>query len=504
VPFGGNSTEQFEVATVTAVGKPGTQAYLAEDAPAGASTLQVTALADISAGDKIRLDIDSKDHGIETVTVTRVGTKAIQTNLTEDIKEGATHIRVRRADGFAAGSKITVGTPATKEVVTVSAVEREGRNGAEITFAAGLMKKHGRDEWVVAPGTGLELAAPLRFSHAANLPFSNRGTGISFEPATKFVHVSDEPVQAQGSGVTLDQPLARGHAINAVVWDRKVTAAGYQGDRKPDQWFGGPEMTTRYLQFDRVVPLQEGSLVLRDPLGVVADSLNYGGLSDPWAAKGYQAESGERSEGCFVPSPEPGGGSGRVGGASVIDRSAGRFPDGADTDSNCMDFVVAPATVLPFGSKAGSTILQVADVTGFRAGETVLIDAGAEAERAAVSNVGTGGGTTTSKDVAAGEKTIPVVSPFGFRNGQTITVGSGADAETMTVAAIRRFEGPSIVLEAPLKQAHGPGSQVSGTGLTLGSPLTRVHAARSTVRVNSPTPGSANQSGQLEAASASR
>ncbi len=67
------------MATVTAVGKPGTQAYLAADAPAGATNIKVTSVANISVGDKIRLDIDSVGHGIETVTVTSVGTQATQT-----------------------------------------------------------------------------------------------------------------------------------------------------------------------------------------------------------------------------------------------------------------------------------------------------------------------------------------------------------------------------------------------------------------------------------------
>ncbi len=504
VPFTGSAIERYETATVTAVGKPGTQVYLAADAPAGATKLQVTAVEDISAGDKIRLDIDSKDHGIETVTVVRVGTKASQTNLTEDASAGATRIRVRRADGFTAGDKITVGTPASKEVVTVSAVEREVWNRAEIEFAPALSTKHGRDEWVVSPGTGVDLAAPLRFSHAANLPFSDRGTGVSFEPATKFVHVSDEPVQALGSGLTLDRPLAKGHAINSVVHDEKATTAGYQGDRKPDQWFGGPELTTKYLLFGRTIPLQEGSLVLRDPSGVVADSLNYGGLSDPWTAKGYQAASGERSEGCFVASPELGGDSGMTGSATAINRSAGRFPDGADTDSNCTDFVVAPATVLPFGSPGGGTTIKVASVAGFHAGDEVLIGTGADEERGMIASVGTPGATTTTKEAPAGATTVPVASPFGFERGQTVSVGSGPDAETMMIASIRRFRGFAIEVASPLKQAHGAGSQVSGTGLTLGSALTRAHAAGAQVRVNLPTPGTPNQSGQVAAASASR
>ena len=80
-PAVARSVEKYEVATVTAVGKPGTQAYLGADAPAGSTNIKVTSVANISVGDKIRLDIDSVGHGIETVTVTQVGTQATRTNL---------------------------------------------------------------------------------------------------------------------------------------------------------------------------------------------------------------------------------------------------------------------------------------------------------------------------------------------------------------------------------------------------------------------------------------
>src|SRR6185436_18955760 len=73
-PVVARTIEKSEVATVTAVGKPGTQGRLAAAAPAGSSTLKVTIVDNISAGDKIRLDIASVGHGIETVTVAGVGT----------------------------------------------------------------------------------------------------------------------------------------------------------------------------------------------------------------------------------------------------------------------------------------------------------------------------------------------------------------------------------------------------------------------------------------------
>jgi hypothetical protein len=242
------SGANLEVATVTAVGRPGSQLRLSAAAPAGATNIKVTSTTNITAGDKIRLDINSPGHGAETVTVTGVGTSG-------------------------------------------------------------------------AGGTGLTLAAPLQFDHANNLPFNDAGTGVSFSPATAFPHSSNEPVQALGTGITLDSPLSHGHAVNAVVRDAAVTTAGYQGSRAPNQWFGGPALSTG-----------AGNMVLRDAAGNVSDSLNYGALVDPWAAEGYQGASGAGLGGCFAGVPA------RTG---TLGRSEARFPDGADNDSNCTDFRTA-------------------------------------------------------------------------------------------------------------------------------------------------------------------
>ena len=179
-PAVARGTERYEVATVTAVGKPGTQAFLGADAPAGSTNIKVTSVANISAGDKIRLDIDSVGHGIETVTVTRVGTQAGRAALRRMRAAGATNIKVRSVNGVAAGDKITVGAPTNQETVTITAVGTPGPTGTGVDFTPALAQAHPNGDAVVDPGTGLDLAAPLKFSHAANLPFSDRGTGISF------------------------------------------------------------------------------------------------------------------------------------------------------------------------------------------------------------------------------------------------------------------------------------------------------------------------------------
>lgn len=491
-PTAPGSVEKYEVATVTAVGKPGTQAYLAEDAPAGSTNIQVTSVDDISAGDRIRLDIDSVGHGIETVTVTRVGTQASHTNLSANASAGATNIRVRSVRGFTVGGKITIGTPANRQTVDVTAVGTQGPNGTGIDFSPALEQAHINDEGAVQSGTGLDLAAPLKFSHAANLPFSDRGTGISFQPTTAFAHLSNEPVQALGSGITLDNPLAHDHAIDAVVRDAAVTTAGYQGTPAPNQWFGGPELAANVPFFNFTITRREGSIALRDAAGQVVDSLNYGLLVDPWAAEGYQATSGSEESGCYVAAPGPAGGFGPFSPAGASNTSAGRFPDGADTDSNCSDFVTSPATTLGAASAAGATNIKVASVEGFAAGQTIRIDRGANLDTADIATVGTAGATRVGTSTAAGATIIPVVSAIGFNDGQTVTIGSGADAETVVVALVRRFREAAIVVSAPLTSAHAAGEEVSGTGITLTAPLAREHAAEAQVTGSISTPGAPN------------
>ena len=202
--------ERYEVATVTAVGKPGTQASLGADAAPGATNIKVTSVTNITAGDKIRLDIASMGHGIETITVRSVGTAAIRTNLSAEARAGATNIKVRNTDGLMVGHKFNIGTPANRQTVTITAVGSAGPAGTGgWTSPPALTAAHINEEHAVDPGTGLELAAPLKFSHAGNLPFADRGTGITFSPAAAFAHSSNEPVQALGAGITLDKPLGQ-------------------------------------------------------------------------------------------------------------------------------------------------------------------------------------------------------------------------------------------------------------------------------------------------------
>jgi hypothetical protein len=433
-PAVAQAIEKYEVVTITEVGKQGTQAWLSMDAKAGDTNIKVSSVENITAGDKIRLDINSEGHGIETVTVTHVGTQS---------------------------SRSTFNGPLTE-----------------------------KDD----PGTGLDLAEPLKFDHSSNMPFSAQGTGISFEPATSFVHSSNEPVLALRYIVTLDQPLTGNHDIDAVVRDEKVTTAGYQGVKEPGQWFGGPALST-----------SAGNIVLRDDKGNIVDGLNYGGLVDPWAAEGYQAASGAGESGCSVPSPAMSRGFRMRPSVSTLqpDRSAGRYPDGADSDFNCRDFMVQNTFTLSARAAAGSDNIKVSSVADLSVGQRIIIDKATNSEAAVIATIGTAGATTVETATSAGKKVILVASVEGFNPGQAITVGSGPNHETAVIASLaagrRRFGGPvnypadTIKVTMPIKHTHPAGAQVSGSGVTLAAPLTLAHDNGTPISSNVPTPGEPNQ-----------
>ena len=437
-PAVSNSLEKYEVVTVTEVGKPGTQAWLSADAKKGDTNIKVSSTQNITAGDKIRLDIDSEGHGVEWVTVKSVGTQS-------------------------------------------------SRN----TFNGQLGPNDN-------PGTGLELEEPLKFDHSSNMPFAVNGTGITFEPATRFDHSSNEPVLPLIYAIELDKPLAKKHAINSVVLDVKVQNAGYQGDAEPDLLFGGP-----------VLDGSRGNMTLRNGKGLIVDAMNYGGLVDPWLAEGYHGDSGAGAEGAYAPVPQSGrgrGGFGAFGAAPVApaagpDLSTGRYPDGFDTDDNKLDFHTGQAMTIAAPVQAGQDNVKVTSVQGLSIGQVMYLGSGSTIEKVRIATIGTAGATTISADAARNETKISVASAQGFQNGQTITIGS----DSYVISAIQmtprrggwgRPQQPAqpdvITLATGLKNDVQAGTYLTGSGITLGAPVTVNHGAGDAFSASVATPGKPN------------
>lgn len=484
-PAVGREREQYETVTVTHVGKSGTQAYIATDARVGDTRLQVTSVENLTVGDQIRLDIDSLGHGIETVTIKSIGTAVVVSALKADARKGDTSLILRSVVGapvrakldFHMGGQLVVGMPDSYETLTVTGVEPASETTVKVHFATPLKKDHITEEDVIQLGTGIALGAPLKFNHAANLPFSARGTGVTFTPATRFAHGSNEPVLPLGTGIALDRPLERAHDIDAVVQVAGVKTAGFQG--VPNQWFGGP-----------VLSPNAGNMVLRDGKGVVVDSLNYGASVDPWAGEGFQNVSGFEKMGCFVPAPGGGIHWEPANGISA-ESSAGRFPDGQDSDSNCTDFKTPATAVVQASAAAGANHLFVDQVKGFAAGQSLTVDVGPSRDAAKVISVGSPGATNTTAELLKGETVLQVHEARDFQPGQEIIIDASGKAEAAVVSEVRRWE-HRIILQAPLQSSHPSGTSVTGTGITLSSALEHTHDVGSQVTSDLPTPGKPN------------
>lgn len=427
-PAVSNSIEKYEVVTVTAVGKPGTQGYLSMEARPGDTNIKVSSTANISVGDKIRLDIDSEGHGIEVVTVTAVGTPSVRNTLNGPLKPGED------------------------------------------------------------PGTGLDIAEPIKYVHASNMPYSVNGTGITFEPATKYAHYSNEPVLALVYSIELDSPLASGHSIDEPVIDGAVKTAGYQGETPADLVFGGPEIGS-----------SAGNITLRDSKGNVADAVNFGLVTDPWLGEGYQADSGLDEPGNFAPNPAPGRSRGFAPVAAATPSiSSGRYPDGADADDNKKDFQVQQTFNLSYATEAGAKNIKFSAAAGFKEGMTVYVGKGASAESAVIEKIGTAGATSLENAASAGSRTVYVASAMEFRPGQAIEI----DGEPAVVKEqhaprgwwMQRRAGDNyLVLEASLKKSHPAGASVAGTGISFAEPLKNAHAAGDPVATALTTPGKPNK-----------
>jgi hypothetical protein len=299
-------------------------------------------------------------------------------------------------------------------------------------------------------------------------------------------------VRPAGSGIVLDRALARAHGTDAVVRVDTVTTAGFQGT--PNQWFGGPALSR-----------EAGSMVLRDAAGHVVDSLNYGDLVDPWASGGFRGAAGKAAT-CHagapgIPAPRvwqrPLAGipfSGAVEEVDATQASTGRYPDGQDSDNDCVDFVTA-VSVRTGAAAAGSTRVNVDTVAHLAAGQVVVIDAGDQAETLTVATVGSPGLTRAAAPADKGAAVVRVDDARQFTVGQAVVIGSGAEEEQGVVAAVDTgWRSHKLTLKAPLARAHDAGASVSGTGIAFTGPLAKAHQAGTVMTAvgDLATPGAAN------------
>lgn len=409
IPAYGETRVKYEVLTVTSVGTPGVQAHTTAAAAAGSRTLRVSNINSITPGDQILLDINSKGHG--------------------------------------------------KELITVRSVTDE-----------------------------LELTKPLKYSHSANIPFAVMGTGVGVYPKTAREHLSNEPVFSLVYAIDLDRPLDAMHPVDDVVYDAGVKDAGYQDDVPADQLFGGPALAPN-----------GGNMVLRNAKGLVVDALNYGRVVDTQYSEGYHGESGKDAMGRFVKTPyitNKDGYNNPVADAVLPNLSAGRFPDGYDTDNNKYDFRVQPSFHLAAGVPEGGSRVVFHSSEGLKPGQMIYIGDESDYEYVQVATVGSMGATAIRASLRPGDRYVQVEDATDFAVGQPVLINGHratiSDIQTSTASRGQAKPAEMIVLKAPVDFSAPQGTLITGTGAGLSTPLKNAHKIGEAVSVNKPTPGRPN------------
>ena len=165
--------------------------------------------------------------------------------------------------------------------------------------------------------------------------------------------------------------------------------------------------------------------------------------------------------------------------------------------NNALNSTLNGATV------AGATALRFADATryGFRAGQTLVVDSGANQETVRIGRVLSPPATlntTLSAPAAAGATEVRLASyttaTTGGPNaptvngpvaGQPIVLDTGANLEVISVARhivpVPAAPAPNVVLSAPLAKDHAAGTTTAPTTVVLDAPLSLAHATGTAV-----------------------
>jgi hypothetical protein len=154
--------------------------------PAGTTNLPVTNAAGFTVGQKIGIDMGGN---YEVATVTVVGKAATQTNLFVAAKAGDHTIKVTDNSNMTVGDALIINTGARKEVVkikriinVVTAPARGARGQAgEVELTAPLKLDHMSGVDVSDAGTGISFSPATRFVHKSGDAVQALGSGITLD-----------------------------------------------------------------------------------------------------------------------------------------------------------------------------------------------------------------------------------------------------------------------------------------------------------------------------------
>ncbi len=278
---------------------------------AGSTTLPVTSAKGLKAGQRVGIDVGGN---YEEVTLTQVGTPATQTTLSQDAKAGDKVISMEATVALRAGDELTLSTGARKEILRVKKV---------LKVSEAPVRRYG-PAVPHEPGE-VELESPLQGNHQKGVDISATGTGIAFTPALRFAHRSgdalqvlpeDAPAPAADAKAPAYTPATDGTHYGYTLSTRAGAVALYKGDVPVDAIVYGSKQSNS----------SGNGTIARPDLATLEGVQEQGGCIAV-APSLFPFRAGFRT-GSAAPAPDP-----------DFKNSLIRFPDGADTDNLCNDFM---------------------------------------------------------------------------------------------------------------------------------------------------------------------
>ncbi|WP_067029489.1 arabinofuranosidase catalytic domain-containing protein [Allomuricauda sp. CP2A] len=487
--IGQQITVDGESATVASIGTPATDKTILFvpvstgpwlHFPAGTTNLPVANAEGFAVGDKIGIDLGGN---YEVATVTKVGKAATQSNLAEPAKAGDTIIKVWRNANMSPGDTLTINTGARVELAVaknvISEVQRPYRgrfvgDPGEVELTAPLQKDHMLDVDVSSPGTGISFSPATRFAHKSGDAVQALGSGVTLNAGLAESHETGAPILFSGntsvgyqgtvqpdqyyglpmsiyagtvalmdsSGEVLQDALVYGSqqgnssARGSVPTPAIATLEGDQGQGGCIAVLPGTSQGSFNASYDPMI-----RSLGRFPDGNDSDSNCEDFTSQNIITLGSTAYA--NSKNIKVISAE-----GLTAGQQIV------IGTGAEAEhAEITEVGTSGATTVTSAVRAGATTIPVARIFGFSKGQSITIGNGARSESAVISSI-----------------------TFPRRNFENPD----------------ESQGPSITVEKGLRYAHGTGEQLSGSGITLSKGLRKSHAEGTQVSSSLPTPGSAN------------
>ncbi len=441
--------------------------------PAGSTNIPVTSATGFEVGQKLGIDIGGN---FELATVTAVGKASTQTTLAAAAEKGVKNIKVAANSSMTIGDILTIGTGGTKELLQIVSIGTTGADGTGIELSAPLRFYHMTGVDVAGKGTGITFTPSTRFPHKSGETVQALGSGITLDsPLTKNheygASIVNPPATAVGYQVppspnqwygvplsSLAGSIALMDASGTVVVDAMVYGS-QQSNSSANGYITSPELAT--LEGDQS---QGGCIVVIPGSGSRNRPGTSSASSQPNISAGLYPDGNDSDNNCrdfllqstinLLAPIEAGSRNIKV--ASVAGFSVGQkiiIGTGTSGETSVIETIgTTGATTVGTAIGEGKTTIPVFSTEGFGAGQSITIDSGTNYETAVVASV------------AAGRR-----RPGGFGNSPT-------DSITVTLPLTKahavgaQVSGSGITLTKPLTMAHDNGTPVTSNQPTPGAP----------------------------------